>query len=62
MRQPMRSLLALILGLCAAIAPLHAYAQVGIGDVQIGVPRTGPILDPVLDDVSRVTSRLGPRH
>ena len=54
----MRSLLALILGLCAAIAPLHAYAQVGIGDVQIGVPRTGPILDPVLDDVSRVTSRL----
>lgn len=54
----MRPILALIIGLCAALTPVPGAAQVGIGNVQIGVPGTGQVLDPVLDDASRITSRI----
>ncbi len=54
----MRSLLALLIGICLTGVSLPVSAQVGIGDVQIGVPRTSPLLDPILDDVSRITDRV----
>lgn len=54
----MRPALALIIGLCATLTATPVTAQVGIGTVQIGVPDTGQVLDPVLNDASRITSRI----
>lgn len=54
----MRAPFALIFGLCAAVLCVPANAQVGIGNVQIGVPGAGQVLDPVLDDASRMTSNI----
>ena len=54
----MRTTISLIIGLCTALIAPPVVAQVGIGNVQIGVPDTGRVLDPVLDRTTRIADRL----
>lgn len=54
----MRITFALIIGVCTILMGSPVGAQVGIGNVQIGVPDAGRVLEPVLDDAARISSRL----
>ena len=54
----MRLPFSLLLGLCFFLVAPPVGAQVGIGNVQIGVPRAGQVLDPLLENTSRITDRI----
>ena len=54
----MPTILRLLLGLSIAVIPLAASAQVSIGGLPVGVPGTGPLLEPVLGDRAGVADNL----
>ena len=55
----MRTRFALITAFSAALLSVSVSAQVRIGNVQIDVPATNQVLDPVIEDVTRATGRIG---